>query len=78
MNPLQKRVVELFAEDVSRWEKAAEDIKAILPNMAAPDREQWKAKAEAYRERLWHQMMDRTRTTRTQKAASGERTGLVA
>ena len=49
MHPAVKRFVEVLTEDVNKWEKAANDVEAMLPNIPEPDREHWRETAKGYR-----------------------------
>ena len=51
MHPATRRFIEVMTEDIQRWEQAAHHIEVILPNIIEPDREQWRERAKAYRER---------------------------
>ena len=49
MHPAVNRFVEVLTEDVKKWEKAANDVEAMLPNIPEPDREGWQETAKRYR-----------------------------
>jgi hypothetical protein len=49
MHPATKRFIEVLTEDVQKWEKAASDVEAMLPNIPEPDREHWRERAKGYR-----------------------------
>jgi hypothetical protein len=51
MNPLQKRILDVLTSDVDKWEKAAQDVEAMIPKMPQPDREHWEDMAKTYRGR---------------------------
>jgi hypothetical protein len=49
MHPAVKRFVEVLTQDVNKWEKAANDVDAMLPHIPETDREHWKETAKGYR-----------------------------
>ena len=54
MHPAMEHFVQIMTEDIKKWEKAAEDVDALLKHMPEPDKEHWEETAANYRENAEH------------------------
>jgi hypothetical protein len=54
MHPAVEHFVKIMTEDVKKWEKAADDVDALLKHMPESDKERWEETATNYRKNAEH------------------------